>query len=202
MLLHGTIENSAANGPGNRAVLWFQGCTLNCPGCHNPGSHSFDAEETDIVKVMQWLRFVSDVEGITFSGGEPMQHVEDLARLLQFLRLTRPDLSIGMFTGYTLRELSLGKWHYRDGNGFAKGCVSQWEDVRKHLDFAIMGRYNGAKATSSIPLCGSSNQTIELFSERYTRESFSQQIAEVTITDELVQITGFPGLEFLTNVSE
>jgi anaerobic ribonucleoside-triphosphate reductase activating protein len=37
--LHGFVARSRANGPGIRAVVWTQGCTLGCPGCFNPGSH-------------------------------------------------------------------------------------------------------------------------------------------------------------------
>ena len=38
--LHAFESASRANGPGLRAVVWFQGCTLGCPGCFNPGTHN------------------------------------------------------------------------------------------------------------------------------------------------------------------
>src|ERR1700691_3577776 len=41
------VPVSRANGPGRRAVLWFQGCTLNCPGCFNQASHPFEGAPTD-----------------------------------------------------------------------------------------------------------------------------------------------------------
>ena len=41
MLLHAFIPASRANGPGLRAVIYFQGCSLNCPGCWNPTSYKF-----------------------------------------------------------------------------------------------------------------------------------------------------------------
>ena len=47
MLVHGFVPVSRANGPGRRAVLWFQGCTLNCPGCWNQASHPFEGAPTD-----------------------------------------------------------------------------------------------------------------------------------------------------------
>ena len=47
MLVHGFVPVSRANGPGRRAVLWFQGCTLNCPGCLNQASHPFEGAPTD-----------------------------------------------------------------------------------------------------------------------------------------------------------
>ena len=63
-----------------------------------------------------------------------------------------------------------------------------------HLDFAIMGRYNQRMHTQAKALCGSSNQTIELFSDRYKLADFEQQAAEITISPDgqLVNITGFP----------
>ena len=33
MLLHALIPASRANGPGLRAVVFFQGCSLGCPKC-------------------------------------------------------------------------------------------------------------------------------------------------------------------------
>lgn len=41
MLLHAFVPASRANGPGLRAVIYFQGCSLNCAGCWNPTSHKF-----------------------------------------------------------------------------------------------------------------------------------------------------------------
>ena len=41
MNIHSIIPNSAVNGPGNRFVIWTQGCSLNCIGCWNPKTHSF-----------------------------------------------------------------------------------------------------------------------------------------------------------------
>ena len=37
--LHAFEPASRANGPGPRAAVWFQGCTLGCPGCFNPDTH-------------------------------------------------------------------------------------------------------------------------------------------------------------------
>ena len=42
MFVHGFVPDSRANGPGRRAVLWFQGSQLNRPGCWNPESHPFE----------------------------------------------------------------------------------------------------------------------------------------------------------------
>ena len=34
------ITRSRVNGPGERFVLWLQGCSLRCPGCWNPDTWS------------------------------------------------------------------------------------------------------------------------------------------------------------------
>lgn len=177
MKLHSKMESSTANGPGNRAVLWFAGCTLNCTGCQNPETHSFDVPDTDITDVMEWLLTLDGIEGVTFSGGEPMQHWVDLLRLCIWVRVARPELTIGIFTGYTLRELSV---------------MPSWKSIADNLDFAVCGRYNQLKHTTEKAMCGSSNQTLELLSTRYKPKDFSQQMTEVTLDEEtgLIQISG------------
>lgn len=204
MLLHGKMESSTVNGPGNRAVIWFQGCTLNCPGCWNPNTHSFsDVPSTPASEVETWIMNLEGIEGITFSGGEPMQHLADVMQIARFVRDVRPELSIGMFTGYTARELETGNWMTLHPSGIAlvSGDSKLWDLVRPMLDFAVLGRFNAGKVSTDKPLCGSSNQDIMLFTDRYTASDFKPQTTQVTIdADGLVKITGYPGREFIKAV--
>lgn len=208
MLLHGKIESSEVNGPGNRAVIWFQGCTLNCAGCWNPDTHKFDASRiVSNQEIRNWLLALEGIEGITFSGGEPMQHVADVIDIAEFVKDVLPDLSVGMFTGYTQRELEKGHWHtLLPGVGaLIPGDGELWARVAKSLDFAVMGRFNASKVTTTKPLCGSSNQDIVMFSDRYGAKDFKPQSIQVTVSlnDDnagLVKITGYPGVEFMKNV--
>jgi pyruvate-formate lyase-activating enzyme len=39
VLLHALIPSSRANGPGLRALVFFQGRALACPGCWDPETH-------------------------------------------------------------------------------------------------------------------------------------------------------------------
>ena len=48
MLLHALIPASRANGPGLRAVVFFQGCTVGCVGCWNPRTHPFHGPEVTV----------------------------------------------------------------------------------------------------------------------------------------------------------
>ena len=52
VLLHAMIPASRANGPGLRAVVFFQGCTLGCEKCFNPTTHVFQGVEVAPEKVV------------------------------------------------------------------------------------------------------------------------------------------------------
>src|ERR1035438_3868320 len=113
MLLHAFIPASRANGPGLRAVVFFQGCKLHCRACWNPASHPFRGSEMTVDAVANEVlqaRTVHSLEGVTFSGGEPMQQADSLLGLLHSLRQRAPELSFGMFSGYAERELDQGQY--------------------------------------------------------------------------------------------
>lgn len=195
-LIMGQIERSEVNGPGTRAVLHFQGCDLGCKGCWNPGSHAFDTKKAaDFDALKQWILDRKDVEGITFSGGEPMQQAQYLYLLADFIKTNRPNWSIMMFTGYTLKELEGGKYKWRqesDGT-WVEGTALFWNEIKKHLDLIVAGRYNESKRTASLPLRGSENQEVIFLSDRYTEADLKPQEFEFNIAvDGLVKITGFP----------
>lgn len=206
MLLHGKMEASDVNGPGTRAVLWFNGCSLACAGCWNPLSHPFDMTKyVSNQDIKNWLLQREGIEGVTFSGGEPMQHAADLLDLIDFIKDVRPELSIGMFTGYTQKELETGHWVLMHPAGMImlNGSGELWIKIAEKLDFAVMGRFNASKVTTEKPLCGSSNQDIVCFSDRYSAKDFKPQRTQVTISgDGLVRISGFPGVEFLNAVKK
>jgi anaerobic ribonucleoside-triphosphate reductase activating protein len=133
------------------------------------------------------------LDGVTFSGGEPMQQAEDLDMLLQGLRSALPRLSVGMFTGYSEEELETGRYFTRRGVDQERRRAL-WRSIRSHLDFAVMGRYDRLQP-SDAPMRTSANQALRLFSARHTEVDFSVQTVEITIAaDGLTRTTGFPTL--------
>jgi organic radical activating enzyme len=133
------------------------------------------------------------LDGVTFSGGEPMQQAEDLAQLVQGLRSALPTLSFGMFTGYSERELETGRYFTRHGVDQDRRRTL-WRSIRAQLDFAVMGRYNHLQP-SPEPMRTSANQALRLFSSRYSASEFGEQTVEITIAaDGLTRTTGFPTL--------
>jgi pyruvate formate lyase activating enzyme len=69
---------SAVDGPGNRAVVFLQGCDFDCRYCHNPETRSFDpgdpsyaARDMSVAEVFAELeKYRHFISGITVSGGE------------------------------------------------------------------------------------------------------------------------------------
>jgi pyruvate formate lyase activating enzyme len=70
------VDTSCVDGPGNRYVVFLQGCTFNCLACHNP--HTIDRRPSSSTEWMDVADLHADIaskasflSGITVSGGEP-----------------------------------------------------------------------------------------------------------------------------------
>lgn len=77
-----------ADGPGVRSVIFFQGCPLHCPYCHNPETQSFEGGEEFsadelIAKILRFAPYFGKDGGVTLSGGEPLMQREFAAELLK-----------------------------------------------------------------------------------------------------------------------
>ena len=72
-----TMARSRANGPGIRAVVWVQGCTIGCSGCYNEFTHPHKIESLYTPsEVAKWILSIDGIDGVTFSGGEPFEQAK------------------------------------------------------------------------------------------------------------------------------
>ena len=73
-LLADVVPFSWVDGPGNRYVLFLQGCNFGCTACHNPHTIPLATPRARVVSVPQMLDDVRRVRrflsGVTVSGGE------------------------------------------------------------------------------------------------------------------------------------
>ena len=176
--IHAVEASTRANGPGRRFGVWLQGCPLACPGCYNPDTHAPDVGR--VVPVDDLLRAFEDapapLEGITISGGEPLQQAPALLALLRRVRAETP-LSVILFTGYP------------------------WEVAARHaeiislVDVVLAGPYRREHHLAH-GLRGSSNKTVHLVTSRYTRADLDAvPLAEIVIqADGDVTLTGIDPL--------
>jgi len=88
-LVAGTVPFSAVDGPGNRFVVFLQGCGFDCLVCHNPRTiprHPRGAVPTPVADVVEQVaaaaRFLG---GVTVTGGEPTAQPDFLEALLRGL---------------------------------------------------------------------------------------------------------------------
>jgi len=136
---------------------------------------------------------LESLEGVTFSGGEPMQQAEALLEVMSEIRRVAPGVSFGMFTGYTENELATGRYVTRPRATAEQKC-ELWRAIQQRLDFAVMGRYDLTLPVKE-PLRTSRNQRLVLFSTRYQGCDFGSQLVEISIEEGGKSVlTGFPVL--------
>ena len=82
-------------GHGRRAGLWFQGCSVGCPGCVALDTWAPDPGKAIGVKeLLDWCSGLpaGEVDGVTISGGEPFDQPQALLALLSGLHDWRAGL--------------------------------------------------------------------------------------------------------------
>jgi len=144
-------ETSLIYGPGIRFVIWMQGCSIRCKDCWNKEMWSFKTKnDISIGKLFNKVIKEKNIEGITILGGEPFDQYEELLTLIKKIRET--DLSIIIYTGYSLNELN-------DKNK---------TEILNLVDIIITDRYDKIYRTQNGGLIGSSNQEIRFLTSRYS----------------------------------
>lgn len=148
-----TLDRCAVLGPGIRAVIWVQGCPLRCQGCLAMETLPFDGGNVmPVTGLASWLIGLADIEGVTFSGGEPFSQADSLVLLLDTVRETRPDFTAMSYSGFAYSRLR-------------RGTAGQ-RSLLDRLDLLVDGPYQRAKH-GDLRWRGSSNQRIISLSGRY-----------------------------------
>lgn len=95
-------------GPGRRLGIWTRGCHRQCPGCMSPElwvpSPSCEIRMDVLRQMLDRILQNRPVDGVTISGGEPLEQEAELMDLLAFLR-SRSVADVLLYTGLTRAEL-------------------------------------------------------------------------------------------------
>jgi len=168
---------SKVNGPGNRFVLWTQGCSKGCKNCFNPETWSYNIYKELSPRQISELIKNFEVDGVTISGGDPLEQEEELLELLFLLKEIKLPKGIILFSGFSRNE--------NLENPIREKCLSL-------IDVLIDGRYEEELKTESS-LRGSSNQEFYFFSNKILREElFFDQEIELSLEGDKIVMTGFP----------
>jgi anaerobic ribonucleoside-triphosphate reductase activating protein len=167
-------------GPGNRYVIWVQGCPFNCNGCIT--LEGIPIAENNLVEINQIISAICEHErlsGITISGGEPFMQASKLVKILTAIKTIRPELDVVVFTGFKLKELD-------------------WTEAIEFLqliDVLIDGKYI-EKLNDNKGLRGSSNQQVNYLSGRLKEHKHyfeeRERSIEVHVFNQQQTIIGVP----------
>lgn len=140
-----------ALGPGRRVAIWVQGCSIRCPGCISLDTWTPGEGLTSVAAVLAMIEpWAGDADGLTVSGGEPLDQPDALRDLLVGWRALSPG-DVLLFTG-------------RDWEA-AQSWLSANPDL---VDAVIAGPYRPSMG-STLALRGSDNQSLHILSEKGER---------------------------------
>jgi len=149
----GFYPSSTCLGPGNRAMIWLQGCLQKCPGCITPEMQPLENKEwVSVSNMAELIGKIQGIDGVTVMGGEPMLQVLALTSFFSLIK-NEYDLGIMMFTGYYKNELM----------NMGGDSVNE---LFSHIDILIDGPYI-KKLDFSQKWRGSENQNMYFLSNRY-----------------------------------
>ena len=153
MRIAGFEEESIADGPGLRYVIFSQGCIHKCPHCQNPGTWDINGgKEYSVKEIKRKLTKLKKqsktLKGVTFSGGDPFLQAAEFAEIAQAVRKAGWD--VVTYTGYTYEELI----------GLEKNANAGAEALLAATDILIDGKYVHKLYSADLRFRGSSNQRI------------------------------------------
>ena len=141
----GFLDLSTVNGPGKRAVLWVQGCPLNCKDCFNSDLREFIPKTLMTVEALsEKILRLPEIEGVTFSGGEPFCQAESLSALGRIIR--EEGLNVVTFTGFPYPYIR-------------KREEPSWNDLLDVTDLLVAGPFI-PRLRCDAPMVSSSNQQL------------------------------------------
>jgi anaerobic ribonucleoside-triphosphate reductase activating protein len=149
-------------GPGERLVIWTVGCSKHCYKCANPElwnkNPNKDIDVFELAGMIKKAVGKQAIDGVTVTGGDPIEQITELNKLLPFLREMTDDVLV--YTGYTAHEaeMTLPK--------------SEWKTMKQHTSVLIDGVYVDDLNDNECALRGSLNQNIIYFDE-VRKESYA-----------------------------
>lgn len=133
----GWKKTSCDDGPGMRSVLFLQGCSMNCVGCHNKiAQKKGNGEWRDVAEIADSIIRKCHNKRLTISGGEPLEQWEALRELITML--ADRDFDICIYTGWNMDKIP--------------------DEVFQMVNYVKTGSFVADLKSDNIHYVGSSNQ--------------------------------------------
>ena len=148
-------EYDVANGQGVRLSVFVSGCPHHCKGCFNEETWDYNygapfTEETitDITHILE--NHIDIYDGITILGGEPLcpENISVVSKLVSEIISKFPILTIWIYTGYTLEEISK---LYESSPKESSALHS----ILRSIDILVDGRFVESKKSLKLKFRGS-----------------------------------------------
>lgn len=151
-----------SNGLGVGVSLFVQGCPFHCKNCFNSDTWDFNGgkEWTEEIKD-RFMKLIDRpyIKRISFLGGECLaeQNLDEVLKLVQEIRISFPDKTIWLYTGYSYSEIFRGQ----------SSCLSQEglnnfkrREIIKLCDVVVDGEYIDEQKDLTLKWRGSKNQHV------------------------------------------
>jgi len=151
MKIAGITYESFVDGPGLRVVVFAQGCDLACSNCQNPESWSTSGgKDYTVPELVRAIKKPGpgrkNVQGVTFSGGEPFMQAAKFAEVASAVKTIGWD--VVTYTGHTYEKLA------------SRISESGVQDLLNQTDYLIDGPYIHHMRSLDLRFRGSSNQRV------------------------------------------
>lgn len=174
-------------GYGVRSGIWVQGCSIHCRGCVARDTWDPRPEvDVPVAEILAWLATHHDVDGITISGGEPLEQAPELLLLLQGIRaMFGPGVDILSYSGRAWRTVSRNH-----------------PEVLSLLDAIVTGPFRLDRPTHH-PLMGSANQEVVILSDLGRRRygdltDVVRRPVQASVGNGVIHLVGIPNEGDLT----
>ena len=165
-----------SNGEGIGIALFVQGCPFNphCKNCFNPETWDFNGgkEWTEDVR-NKFLKLAERpyINRISILGGEPLadENLNDVLDLVNRIRLSCPQKSIWLYSGYTFEECQphtrrawFVKEHFPNDEKLLNESINQDKraEIIENVNVMVDGKYIDSQRDITLPYRGSKNQRL------------------------------------------
>lgn len=157
-----------SNGEGCGVALFVQGCPFNphCYNCFNPETWDFNGGKdwTEETK-NKFLKLIDRpyIKRVSILGGEPLaeQNLDDVLSLIKEIRLSFPEKSIWLYTGFKWEDIMYKKIPHPPKNTPEEFLHwNQRKEIISLCDVVVDGRYIDEQRNLSKKWAGSDNQKV------------------------------------------